>query len=343
MRLGGQNAGLTASAQPSYLWHLPMISLLVCIYPMMTLHYQHRCLQRGQDSGWRGSMVDIMFEHAFKQMSMSENSWKYVDYPIVRFTGNTMKPIGLVRLLITIREEESSRCLEADFLRLIEEISLLEGDSKRTIRDDRIRGVGANRKFMLELGSRVPMNFLAMVSWSKENQIRKQFESGDLQYFHATIDALRMANFHPSRSRVLTPKVTATKAPISSLNTKHIVFTSKVSVDAPFQDNQEEEVFENDTMRSRVVIQFRTHLRTASTCFIGPQVNDFLTLSSRGSSSVPKLISVVSSIMELGELIVPSHWNRHLIPLDFDLDSDPADEASASTMEKDRNQVLGRY
>ncbi|KAJ8422387.1 hypothetical protein Cgig2_024805 [Carnegiea gigantea] len=44
----------------------------------------------------------------------------------------------------------------------------------------------------LSSGSRVPTNFSVLVSSTKENQIKKQFKSGDLQHFYGTINALRM-------------------------------------------------------------------------------------------------------------------------------------------------------
>ncbi|KAJ8434461.1 hypothetical protein Cgig2_006267 [Carnegiea gigantea] len=43
-------------------------------------------------------------------------SLKSDDYPITGFTGHPIKPKGLIRLLVLIREGESSRHPEADFL-----------------------------------------------------------------------------------------------------------------------------------------------------------------------------------------------------------------------------------
>jgi len=59
------------------------------------------------------SAIDIIFDHAFKQMGRSEGSLKPFDYSI---EGHPIKRKKLIRWPVLIGEGESSRHLNADFL-----------------------------------------------------------------------------------------------------------------------------------------------------------------------------------------------------------------------------------
>ena len=63
-----------------------------------------------------GSSVDILYFQAFKRMGLEVSNLKPTPNPVYDFTGDSVIPLGVISLPMTLGEYPRQSCVMADFL-----------------------------------------------------------------------------------------------------------------------------------------------------------------------------------------------------------------------------------
>ena len=63
-----------------------------------------------------GSSVDILYYQAFQKIGLKNNNLRPSPNPIYHFTGDSVIPMGVITLLVTVRECPRESCVMTDFL-----------------------------------------------------------------------------------------------------------------------------------------------------------------------------------------------------------------------------------
>ena len=63
-----------------------------------------------------GSSVDILYYQAFKRMGLKDSNLRPSPNPVYGFTGDSVVPVGVITLPLTVGEYPRESCVMADFL-----------------------------------------------------------------------------------------------------------------------------------------------------------------------------------------------------------------------------------
>ena len=105
----GENGDITFKESDAYLVHHPHCDALV-IKAMMTNNNVHRILVDN------GSSVDILYYQAFQRMGLRDSDLRPSPNPIYDFTRDSVVPVGVITLPLTMGEYPKESCIMADFL-----------------------------------------------------------------------------------------------------------------------------------------------------------------------------------------------------------------------------------
>ena len=92
-----KNDDITFKESDAYLVHHPHCDALV-IKAMMANNNMHRILVEN------GSSVDILYYQAFQKMGLKNNDLRPCSSPIYGFTGDSVIPVGVITLPMTMEE-----------------------------------------------------------------------------------------------------------------------------------------------------------------------------------------------------------------------------------------------
>ena len=105
----GENDDITFKESDAHLVHHPHCDALV-IKAMMANNNVYRILVDN------GSFVDILYYQAFQRMGLSDSDLRPSPNPIYDFTGDSVVPVGVITLPLTVGEYPRESCVMVDFL-----------------------------------------------------------------------------------------------------------------------------------------------------------------------------------------------------------------------------------
>ena len=105
----GENDDITFKESDAHLVHHPHCDTLV-IKAMMANKNVHRTLVDNR------SEVDILYYQAFPRMGLENSDLRPSPSPIYGFTGDSVIPIGVITLPMTVGEYPKESCMMANFL-----------------------------------------------------------------------------------------------------------------------------------------------------------------------------------------------------------------------------------
>ena len=104
-----ENDDITFKENDAHLVHQPHYDALV-IKAMVANNNVYRILVDNESS------VDILYYQAFKRMGLRDSNLRPFPNPIYSFTGDSVVPVGVITLLLTVGEYPRKSYVMADFL-----------------------------------------------------------------------------------------------------------------------------------------------------------------------------------------------------------------------------------
>ena len=105
----GKNDDITFRDSDAHLIHHPYYDALV-ITIMMASNKVHKILVDN------GSSVDILYYQAFQKMDLKVSDLKLSPNPVYGFTGDSVTPMGVISLPMTVGDYPTQSCVMANFL-----------------------------------------------------------------------------------------------------------------------------------------------------------------------------------------------------------------------------------
>ena len=105
----GENDDISFKERDAHLVHHPHCDALV-VKAMMANNNVYKILVDN------GSSVDILYYQAFQRMGLKDSDLRPSPNPIYRFTRDSLVPVGVITLPLTLGEYPRESCMMADFL-----------------------------------------------------------------------------------------------------------------------------------------------------------------------------------------------------------------------------------